>query len=219
MAGRSAGRLRRARLANAGAIDGAANADAGIAASDSGSGVGGAENVTVNPDAAFGDASGNAAAEPAAASKRRGGWPAGKPRGSASAKETRPQLAVGGFRKGLDTSFNILARWTGIPDLALTPDESQLLAESVAEVNRYYKMPMMKPEHIALCALAGAVASVGQTKVRAVAKHKLKQAAAKPAAAKPAEKPASAPNDLVATATNQTVNGWMPDFNSNARMN
>lgn len=56
------------------------------------------------------------------------------------------------------------------PDIALDKDEAQILAHAIAEVNKHYKLPIVRPEHAALGALAGAVFAVYKpklTKIRA----------------------------------------------------
>lgn len=214
MAGRSLSRLRRARIEHAGNGDSGGSAVGNEAPRNTGSDSVASEPVAASPDDLFNGGSEPSIAKPAQSG--RGGWPKGKPRGNGSSRasdKTRPQLAVSGWQKGLETSFNILARWSGVEKLALLPDESKLLAESISEVNRYYKIPVMKPEHVALCALAGAVASVGKTKIVAVVEHKAKQAARKNAAPKP-EQPKPSQTPVYTAAQPNGDNSWLPEFTS-----
>jgi hypothetical protein len=84
-------------------------------------------------------------------------------------------VGVEGITASLLSVHAILASFTKIPELELTPEEAKSLAVGIAEVNRHYPLPVMKPEHVAIGSLAVTAFVVYRGKFVAVAKRKARE--------------------------------------------
>lgn len=72
----------------------------------------------------------------------------------------------------------------------------------------------MKPEHVALMGLAGAIASVGKHKAIAVLEHNAKKTAKPNAQKQPVQKPTDAPVSVETVVNPNGMSNWMPDFST-----
>lgn len=194
---------------------GSAPSNAGDAGGDTGSAgpaIGNADGA-VDPDTlapAAGSASGapggdTSGEQPA---KRRGGWPAGKPRKPAQ----ELVLAGGSVAQSLNTLTGVIAVFIGEPEIEFPMEDCEQIGKAVAEVSKHYNIPVLKPEHAALAGLAAVTAKVCKARYKAIAAKR--QAPRRPAAPPPQPGPAAAAAAPPAPAPggNGGAPSWFPDL-------
>lgn len=106
--------------------------------------------AAIDPDAAIGHAADSAGTDSAgtdSAGKRRRGRPSGK-------AKTNSQASVSGIESTLLSIHQMGAAFFAVPELALENGEAKALAEAIAEVNRHYHIPGLRPDHAAVVSLA-----------------------------------------------------------------
>ncbi len=111
----------------------------------------------------------------------------------------------------------MLAGFTGIAELQLADDEARAMASAIAEVNRHYRMPGLKPEHAALLGLGAVTIQVYGGKVKAVMAKagKGKGKAPAPAAGGPVAGVVNGTGSGIpasATATDPASAAWLPSL-------